>query len=239
MPNLDMAKTTAVRDPLPELTPAAQDYLRALYLLAGEGSGEGRVTTSQLAARLAIRPASVTAMLQKLAAAVPPLIDYHKHHGAQLTADGLRAALAVVRCHRLIELFLHEKLGFGWDEVHAEADRLEHVMGPELVARLDEALGLPECDPHGHAIPRADLVVGPSEAAPLIDWPTGKCATVRHVRDDDPALLRRLGRAGLRPGVVVTVIERDPATQTLDIRIGAADDTVRLRHGRAQHIFVA
>ena len=194
--------------------PAAGDYLRALFALGENGRA---VTTTEVAGRVGVRPASATAMLQKLATAEPPLVDYHKNRGARLTAAGERAALAIVRCHRLLELFLHEKLGYGWDEVHDEADRLEHVISADLADRLAAALGQPTHDPHGHAIPAADLSLAIPAALPLSALTPGQSATVLHVSDDNAAALRRLASFNLRPGAIVT---REEA---------AGDGAVRLR----------
>lgn len=192
-------------------SPAVQDYLRAIYQLAGRAEGGTRVTTSQLADWLDVRPASVTAMLQKMAVAAPALIEYHKSHGARLTADGERAALAVVRSHRLMELYLHEKLGFGWDEVHEEADRLEHVISPVMADRISAALGHPTHDPHGHAIPTADLEIDISPAIALNELREGELAVICHVHDEDAELLRYLDEVGVRPTVEVEMIGRDAA----------------------------
>ena len=205
MSNLGTAK---YRD---TISPATEDYLRALYLLGRRNPDGQPVTTSQLAERLAVRPASVTAMLQKLAAADPPLVAYHKSHGARLTDAGRRAALGVVRCHRLLELFLHEKLGYTWDEVHDEADRLEHVISPAMVERLAAALGHPTRDPHGHAIPDANLTPTAAAFVPLTTLATGQSAVIEQVGDDDPALLRRMAALGLLPGATLTVLAGAPA----------------------------
>jgi DtxR family Mn-dependent transcriptional regulator len=207
------APTTATQ------SPAVQDYLRAIYQLATQGSGR-RVTTSQLARRLAVRPASVTAMLQKMAAATPALVDYHKSRGARLTADGQAAALAVVRSHRLLELFLHEKLGFGWDEVHEEADRLEHVVGEAMIARMDEALGHPTRDPHGHAIPAADLALDATAVVPLSHLAESETAVIQFVGDENAELLRYLEAVGLRPGVTVEVTRREATEGFLWLSLG-------------------
>lgn len=203
-----------------DYSPAVQDYLRAIYLIARREPIDGQVTTSQLAARLGVRPASVTAMLQKMAALEPALIDYHKSYGAQLTPAGERAALGVVRCHRLLEMFLHEKLGYGWDEVHEEADRLEHVISDDLTERLSAALGHPTRDPHGHTIPAADLSLEPASVQPLRYLAPGRPAVIRQVRDEDPALLRRFEALGLRPGVGVTVVDAPP-DGPLQLRVDA------------------
>jgi DtxR family Mn-dependent transcriptional regulator len=198
---------------------AVEDYLRAIFNLSGDKLGQ-RVTTSQLAERLAVRPASVTSMLQKLAAATPALVDYHKSHGACLTLEGQQAALGVVRCHRLLELFLHEKLGFGWDEVHDEADRLEHAISAATVDRIAEALGHPTHDPHGHAIPDADLTLEPATGISLANCATGAAAAVRYVRDEDADLLRYLDAIGLRPGEPVVVARREIENDLLWVRVG-------------------
>ena len=193
-----------------EQTPAVQDYLGALYRLEYYlDRPNERVTTSQLAEWLDVRPASVTAMLQKMAAAAPALIEYHKNRGARLTAEGQQAALRVVRSHRLLELYLHENLGYEWHEVHEEADRLEHVVSEAMLARIAEALGHPTQDPHGHAIPAADLTLDAPPTLLLSELGAGQSAVVRHVGDDDADMLRRFDSIGLRPGVVVTVTGRD------------------------------
>lgn len=218
------------------LSPATEDYLRALYKLGRRNPDDRPVTTSQLADRLAVRPASVTAMLQKLAAADPPLVEYHKSHGARLTEAGQRAALAVVRCHRLLELFLHEKLGYSWDEVHEEADRLEHVVGPIMVERLAAALGYPTRDPHGHAIPDADLTPTASAFVPLTILVAGQSAVIEQVGDDDPALLRQMAAAGLLPGVALSVLAGAPA---LRIALGGGSEpALALSPDLAARVFV-
>lgn len=131
-------------------TPSSQDYLKSIYALTRD---QDKVSTSELAKRLDIKPASVTDMLKKLAKNDPPLINYVKYQGAALTPAGREMALSVVRRHRLIELFLHEKLGYTCDEVHAEAELLEHVISPEMEQRMAEILDHPTTDPHGQPIP--------------------------------------------------------------------------------------
>lgn len=241
MSNLDVAKS-AVRPPLSTTnaapySPAVKEYLRAIYALSCSQStgipGERPITTSALAARLAVRPASVTAMLQKMVAADPPLVVYHKNRGASLTAEGERAALGVVRCHRLLELFLHEKLGYSWDEVHDEADQLEHVISPLLTDRLDKTLGHPTHDPHGHAIPAADLSLDHRTTMPLNALLPGQSAVVAHVADDDPRLLVAVDRAGLRPGRVATVIAAGP-DGVLRLRVAGNPETSISRTMAAQ-----
>lgn len=217
-------------------SPAVQDYLRAIYRINDGGEGNARATTSQLAERLDVRPASVTAMLQRMAAAEPPLIDYHKSHGARLTDDGHRAALGVVRCHRLLEQYLHEKLGFGWDEVHDEADRLEHVLTEELTSRIEQVLGFPTHDPHGHAIPAADLSLRTREGIPLSELADGETGVVEYVRDEDAGMLRYLDSVGLRPGASVAVQRRDHLNALYWLQVNAK--STPLNELVARHVFV-
>lgn len=198
---------------------AVQDYLRAIYQLSLYGRAGGSISTSQLAERLAVRPASVTAMLQKMAATTPALVNYHKSHGVRLTADGELAALSLVRSHRLLECFLHEKLGYNWDEVHEEADRLEHVISDEMADRMAAALGNPTHDPHGHAIPTADLALEQGPGRPLSEILPGEKAAVQYVRDENPELLRYFAEIGLRPGAPVALIRRDAPADLMWLQV--------------------
>lgn len=143
---------------MPRLTEAIQDYVREIYKLAAGGE---RVSTTALARRQGVSPASASAMVKKLAAL--GLAEHQPYHGVGLTDDGTRVALEVIRHHRLLELYLAETLGIHVDDVHAEADRLEHVLSEELEARIDQALGFPTHDPHGDPIPTSDL-----------EWPTSR-----------------------------------------------------------------
>lgn len=218
------------------LSPAACDYLRALYTLSEVNAGP--VTTSRLAERLDVRPASATAMLQKLAAAEPPLVSYHKSRGAELTGAGRRTALVLVRCHRLLELFLHEKLGYGWDEVHAEADRLQPGVSAALADRLAEALGQPTHDPHGHAIPAADLSLPEAEALPLYDLPGGARTVIVRVSDDDPSLLRLMDELGLRPGAAVIALGAPTSGTMREVQVSDRPATA-VPDAVARRVFVA
>ena len=198
------------------LTQAIEDYLKTIYELTGS---EGRASTNQLAERLGVAPASVTGMIQKLAAAEPPLILYQKHHGVELTPEGEKAALEVIRHHRLLELFLQEKLGYSWDEVHAEADRLEHVISEDFEERMAQALGNPSHDPHGEPIPTRDLRVPTSSETRLSELRPGQQATVERVDASDTDLLRYLGEIGLIPQAVVTVVDYSPYDGNLHLQI--------------------
>src|SRR5512141_1199614 len=160
------------------LTDSIQDYLKAIYDLTQEGEP---ASTNALAARLGVEPASVTGMVQKLAAARPPLVDYRKHHGAKLTTAGRRAALEVIRHHRLLETWLVKTLGYSWDEVHSEAERLEHVISEDFEQRVAAALGYPVRDPHGEPMPSSDLVMPADESVPLATLAQGQKAILRRV----------------------------------------------------------
>src|SRR5512143_1921314 len=139
-----------------QLTDSIQDYLKAIYELTQNGAS---ASTNALASRLDVEPASVTGMVQKLAATKPALVEYRKHHGVKLTPVGRRAALEVIRHHRLLEAWLVKTLGYSWDEVHVEAEKLEHVISEDFEERMAAALGDPVRDPHGELIPSSDLVM--------------------------------------------------------------------------------
>jgi len=202
------------------VTEAVDDYLKAIYELAGK---DGRATTALIAKKLDVAPASVTGMLRKLAEQEPPFIDYEKHRGATLTDPGRRRALEVIRHHRLIELFLYETLGYRWDEVHAEAEKLEHAISERFEDRIAEVLGDPEVDPHGHPIPRKDGTIPDRADRRLLDLDAGSEAIVSRVSDRDPELLRYFTELGVRPGVSIELIERSPFDGPLMVRIDGAD----------------
>jgi DtxR family Mn-dependent transcriptional regulator len=205
------------------LTHAVQDYLKAVYALAGE---DGRASTNDLAHELEVSPASVTGMIQKLAAAKPPLLDYQKHRGVALTKAGREAALRTIRHHRLIEMFLHETLGFSWDEVHEEAEMLEHVISERLEERIAESLGDPTHDPHGDPIPTRDLVIPPSVNIRMSEMREGQRAVIRRVRDSDPQLLRYLSNLGIRPGAEIHARDYSAFDENLRLSIKQGEEVV-------------
>jgi len=198
------------------LTQTIQDYLKTIYDLS---ESAGSASTTALAARLGIAPASVTGMIQRLAGGNPPLVDYRKHQGVTLTLAGKRAALEVIRHHRLIETYLVETLGYTWDEVHAEADRLEHVISENFEARIAAALGNPARDPHGELIPTVDLIMPTDAATPLSALRPPQKAVILRVRAGDLALLRHLESLGLVPGAEVEALEYSPLDQNLELRV--------------------
>jgi DtxR family Mn-dependent transcriptional regulator len=181
-----------------------EDYLKAIYERLEDS---GRVTTSALAERLNVAPASVTEMVQKLARMQPPLVDYERHRGVSLTEAGRKIALEVIRHHRLIELYLAEALGYGWHEVHAEAERLEHVISEEFEDKIAAALGDPERDPHGDPIPTREGVVVEPARRMLSAVPAGETVRVARVRDQDTAFLSRLTELGLVLRAPITVVQ--------------------------------
>ncbi len=199
---------------------ALEDYLKAIYKLAHEGEGAA-VGTGAVAQALGVSAPSATNMLKRLAAA--GLIEHRSRRGVTLTPAGEKAALEVVRHHRLLELYLTEALGYSWDTVHAEADRLEHAVSEELEARLDAVLGYPTVDPHGDPIPALDGTVTAAPDRPLPSLEPGQTGIVGRVSDADPAKLRYLADLGLVPGAAVTLLETLPFDGPLRVQIGDAD----------------
>ena len=187
------------------LSEAVQDYVKQIYLLQRR---EGKATTSGLAAAMDVSAASATAMVKKLDGM--GLVSHTPYRGVELTEAGERIALEVLRHHRLLELYLTQALGLSWDQVHVEAERLEHVLSDELEASIDQALGHPATDPHGDPIPTADLVIAPDPRQRLVDLEPGQAAVVRQVPDGDPSLLRYLGDLGLVPEAGVAMVDKAP-----------------------------
>ena len=204
-----------------QLSDAIQDYLKEIYKL--QASGE-RATTTEIARRLGVAPPSATSMLKKLA--VLELVQHAPYRGVELTEAGKRIALEVIRHHRLLEQYLAETLGVGIDAVHAEADRLEHVLSEELEARIDQALGYPTHDPHGDPIPDADLNVERTKLRPLGALEPGEEATVRRIPDGDAALLRYLAKLTLVPGSRVALRRSEPFGGPLTIAIDGAEHAI-------------
>ena len=198
------------------LSDSIQNYLKVIYDQTDQGQP---ANTTALAARLGVAPASVTGMLQHLADIKPALVSYQKYQGAMLTNAGERAALGVIRRHRLIEAWLVKSLGFSWDEVHVEAEKLEHAVSPELEARIAAALGYPIKDPHGEPIPTADLTMPADQAMPLSDLHLPQHVRIVRVRADDPALLRHLDQLGLVPGAGLEVLSVSPFDHNLQLRL--------------------
>lgn len=199
------------------LSHAIEDYLKAIYEIEEDF---GLVTTSLLAVHLDVKPASVTGMVQKLARARPRLVNYERHHGVTLTPAGRKIALEVIRHHRLIELYLAEALGYEWDKVDAEAEKLEHVISEEFEEKIAALLGDPTTDPHGDPIPARDGTVIEHSRLPLSEIQPGQTVRVTRVRDNDPAFLRYLAELGLILQAQVVVKDKAPFDGPLHIRVG-------------------
>ena len=202
-----------------------QDYLKRIYELTECGEA---ASTNDLARELNIKPASVTGMIQKLAAEKPALVEYQKHQGVTLTPVGKRAALEVIRHHRLLETWLVQTLGYTWDEVHEEAERLEHVISEDFERRIAAALGHPARDPHGELIPTEDLKMPVDDSTPLSSLRPSQTATILRVVSQDPKLLRHLESLGLIPGVQVEVTEYSTFDNNLTVKVGKNSNVLGL-----------
>ncbi len=205
-----------------------EDYLKAIYQLQQEEAVNGwppgagpAVSTSALAERLALAPATVTSMMGRLGQV--ELASYTPYQGVRLTTQGEKMALRVIRRHRLLELYLAEKLGLRWDQVHEEAERLEHHISPTLEDRIAASLGYPEVDPHGHPIPTVAGEMAPEAGVPLPALPLAQAGVIRSVGDDDAELLRYLAARGMYPGVPVILLESEPFGGSLHLRLGTGD----------------
>jgi DtxR family transcriptional regulator, Mn-dependent transcriptional regulator len=204
-------------------TPAVEDYLKAIYQLAPDGEAVG---TSAIAERLGIAPGSVTGMLKRLGR--EGLVEHERYQGARLTPAGRREAVRMIRRHRVLELFLVEVLGFTWDQVHEEAEQLEHAASDALVDRMAAVLGDPESDPHGHPIPSAGGQLRAADLPKLSELEPGDQAVLRRVSDEDPEALRYLARLNLVPGARLQVLERTPFRGPLRVRVDDAEEMVGL-----------
>ena len=204
-----------------DLTDAMQDYVKEIYKLRLEGK---RATTSAIAERMGVRPPSVTAMLKRLSAL--GLAEHAPYRGVELTPAGERVALEVIRHHRLLELYLAQALGLSLDEVHSEADRLEHALSEELEARIDQSLGYPTHDPHGDPIPDAELRLDRRQLRTLASLEPGDEATIQRVPDGDDELLRYLTKLALVPGEKVELRAAEPFGGPLTVRVGKTEHAI-------------
>jgi DtxR family Mn-dependent transcriptional regulator len=199
------------------LTISIQDYLKSIYELTEDGES---ASTNALARRLNVSAPSVTGMVQKLASAKPALVEYQKHQGVTLTEEGKRAALEVIRHHRLLEAWLVQTLGYSWDEVHEEAERLEHVISEDFERRIAAAMGHPTRDPHGDLIPTADLIMPLDKSTPLSSLRPKQTGTIQRVTASDSELLRYLNGLELIPGTQIEVTDYSPFDHNLTIKVG-------------------
>lgn len=218
---------------MPSLT--VENYVKTIYLIANRRAEGEAVATGELAQALAVSPGTVTGMLKTLSEA--DLATYTPYEGARLTPAGQRLGLAVLRRHRLVELFLSQTLDMTWDEVHEEAEHLEHAVSDRLVDRIDAFLGHPAADPHGDPIPRADLSLPEPTGMPLPHLPRGHRFKLVRVVDQDPAFLRYLSECGLDLGTEGQLAENRPEAGALIVRVG--DRTIALGLDAAAKVLVA
>lgn len=214
-------------------TESVDNYLKAIHALGGRE--ERRVTIKALADQLGVAPASVTNMLQKLAAAAVPLVDYERHGGVQLSTPGKRRALEVVRHHRLIETFLYEILDYPLEEVHEEAERLEHFISERFEERIAAKLGHPKIDPHGHSIPTIEGEMAPQDWMLLADVAEDGTFLIDSVADRDVATVRLMEERGITPGARLQVKRRE-ASGAFSVRVGRSSKVFDLPREVAQDV---
>jgi DtxR family transcriptional regulator, Mn-dependent transcriptional regulator len=213
------------------LSQAVEDYLKAIYKL----QGDGRVSTNDVARALKVSSASVTNMVKRLTRM--ELVDHESYRGVRLTEAGTKVALEIIRHHRLLETYLKEIMGFSWSEMHAEAERLEHHISEEFEEKIDQMLGYPSHDPHGHPIPTKDGKIAASATQTLAEVAPGDQVVVHHLSDADSELLEYLEKAGLLPNSIVRVLEKEPFEGPLKVALESGERII----GRevARHVFVS
>jgi DtxR family Mn-dependent transcriptional regulator len=202
-----------------EISTAVQDYAKAIWTLAQRS--DEPVSTSAIAERLDVAPASASAMVKRLESL--GLVSREPYHGVRLTRAGERVALEIVRHHRLLELYLAEALGMPWDQVHAEAEVLEHAISPELSELIAQKLGDPTIDPHGDPIPTRDGQIDTSPTRSLAELADGERGRFVRVSDADPEMLRYLAGRGISPGDRFEVVSREPFDGPLTVRFGSTE----------------
>jgi DtxR family transcriptional regulator, Mn-dependent transcriptional regulator len=215
------------------LSVSIQDYLKNIYELTENGE---IASTNALAKKLNISAPSVTGMIQRLASASPALVEYQKHQGVTLTKEGKKAALEVIRHHRLLEAWLVQTLGYSWDKVHEEAEKLEHVISEDFEGRIAAAMGHPLRDPHGELIPTADLKMPSDESTPLSLLRPRQTAIIQSVKAADSDLLRYLSGLGLVPGTEIEVKDYSPFDHNLTLKVSRK--TIILGIGVTRKIYV-
>jgi DtxR family transcriptional regulator, Mn-dependent transcriptional regulator len=202
------------------LSQAIEDYLKTIYKLQGNGAA----STSDIARSLNVSAASVTNMVKRLSQM--GLAEYTSYRGASLTEAGQKIALEIIRHHRLLELYLKEVMGYPWERLHEEAEHLEHHISEEFEDKIEELLGFPTHDPHGHPIPSRDGIVPDVSAIPLAAAQVGARVVIHHLADDDPSLLHHLEERGLMPRTPIEVVQRSPFEGPLKVRIGDEEQIV-------------
>jgi DtxR family Mn-dependent transcriptional regulator len=213
------------------LTRSVEDYLKAIWSLSPEGRP---ASTSDIAHRLELSAASVSGMIKRLSE--QGLLEHVPYKGVQLTAEGRSAALRMVRRHRILEAYLVGFLGYGWDTVHEEAERLEHAVSDKLIERMAVALGNPAADPHGDPIPTADLAIEEIAWTPLAEVPAGEQVELRRVGSEEPDRLRYLASMGLQLGARITVLGHEPFRGPITLDVDGQECVIG--HELAHSLFV-
>ncbi|TVR56401.1 MAG: metal-dependent transcriptional regulator [Gemmatimonadales bacterium] len=206
----------------PSLSRSVEDYLKAIYSLSETGEP---ASTSSIAQILDIQPASVSGMIKRLAEW--GFVEHAPYRGVKLTATGTREALRIIRRHRVLETYLSQRLGYSWDDVHEEAERLEHAASDELIDRMAAAMENPRHDPHGAPIPSSSGEVEVRNHPTLAEVAAGERARIRAVRDEDPERLRYMEARGLMPGVILVLEARAPFSGPITIRVGGDEGTLQ------------
>ncbi len=217
------------------LSHSVEDYLKAVYALSRGGEA---AATSAIAGALDVQPASVTGMVKRLSES--GLMEHIPYHGVRLTEEGRREALRILRRHRILETYLSERLGYSWDDVHDEAERLEHAASDGLIDRMAAALKDPRHDPHGSPIPTSEGEIEAFEYLTLAEAPVEARVVVREVRDDDSERLRDMATQGLVPGATLVVEGRERLEGPVRLRAGTADaPSVVVGYEIARRVYVA
>lgn len=218
-----------------QLSAVAQDYLKVIWT-ASEWS-EDTVSTKMLSERIGVSASTVSEAIRKLAD--QGMVDHARYGAISLTERGRHAAVAMVRRHRLIETYLVRELGYGWDEVHDEAEILEHAVSDLMMSRIDAKLGFPQRDPHGDPIPSVDGDISAPEATRLSDYANGQNGRVARISDSDPAILRYFDTVGITLDLVITVVERRDYAGTVAIELGHEEsNTIDLGQRAAEAIWM-
>lgn len=216
------------------LSRSVEDYLKAVYALTERGEP---AATSALAEALDIQPASVTGMIKRLDD--EGFVEHVPYRGVRLTEAGSREALRIIRRHRVLETYLVDRLGYSWDDVHHEAERLEHAASNELIDRMAAALEDPSHDPHGAPIPTRAGEIAPTDFVSLANAPEGVALEIKAVQDEDSELLRSMESLGLRPGALITIVSRTPLYGPLSVTVEGDEVTGEIiAHELAERIFV-
>ena len=213
------------------LSQAVEDYVKTIYKL--QQNVEGAVATTDIARAMDVASASVTNMLKRLSGM--GLVAYESYKGVTLTPAGEKIALEIIRHHRLLETYLREILGYPWDKMHEEAEHLEHHISEEFETRIEEMLGYPTHDPHGHPIPTRDGRIAEPPGDPLPGFEAGRMVVIRRVADADPELLTYLESMGLMPHAAVEILSKAPFDGPLTLRIEGEERVIG--HEVARHVF--